>query len=378
MIRFLTAMFVVAGVVAIDSSLVQTSEAREAIILSPLIQATPALPAVKPADKKPAEEAAPFVPPEPEVPLPLGTVRVHLHDGSVITGILGDEFIEVETQFGSLKVPVDKITSFTPGLDSQTDRMESLKKLIEELGDKSYSTRDKAEKKLLMMGTKIRGELLLHRTDKNAERRNRVQKLLATIDEMAEDDPQPVENATNSQPWRRLDTVVTRPFTLAGRIQQKQFTLNSKYGKLNIALADIHRVERPRSGREAYRRSVEVAGTNIAPRQFKNSHVAVQVGDRVTIKSDGVLRMTPWGSSAVSTPDGAPNYGWYINAKIPSGALVMRVGNTGEVLKIGSKHSFTAKKAGTLHFGIGMNASYVNHSFPGAYNLKIRVQPAGS
>ncbi|MCG8584805.1 MAG: hypothetical protein MI757_08860, partial [Pirellulales bacterium] len=307
-----------------------------------------------------------------------GTVRVHLHDGSMITGVLSNESIEVATQFGRLTVPVDKIMSFTPGLDSQTDRMELLKTLIEQLGDKSYSARDAAEKKLVLMGAKIRDELERHRKDENAERRNRIQKILAAIAEM-EDEDEPIDGDNKDrQPWRRLDTVVTEPFTLAGTIEQKQFELASKYGKLNIALADIKRVERPRTGREAYRRNVSVAGTNIAPNRFKNSHISVQPGDRVSIRADGVLRMTPWGSSAVSTPDGAPNYGWYINGKIASGALVMRLGSNGQPEKVGSKHTFTAKKAGTLQFGIGMNSSYVNHSFPGNYNLKVSVQPAGS
>ena len=331
-------------------------------------------PATAPVKKDTPKDDVPEPSPEPVKPLPPGTIRVHLHDGSVITGILATDTIEVETQFGTLKVPVDKVLSFTPGLDSQTDRMANLKKLIEDLGATSYSDRDKAEKKLLAMGLVIRSELKRHQDDKNAERRNRVRKILTALNEMA-DEEEPEDGSDAEQQWRRLDTIVTEPFTLAGRIRQKQFELVSKYGKLNIRLADLQRVERPRAGRQSIRRTVAVGGTFIVPRQYKNSHITVKAGDRVIIRADGTLNMTPWGSSAMSTPEGAPNYGWYIANKIPSGALVMRIGNSGQPEKVGSKHTFTAKKSGTLQFGIGMNASYVNHNFPGAYSVKVTIEP---
>ena len=335
----------------------------------------PAQPAATSPSQPPKKDTAEDVEPEPEPvkPLPPGTIRVHLHDGSLITGILSNNTIDVETQFGTLTVPVDKIMSITPGLDSQTDRLENLKKLIESLGAMSYSERDKAEKKLLSMGLVIRSELKRYENDKNAERKNRVQKILAALNEMAEDeDPAELES---TEQWRRLDTINTEPFMLAGRIKQKQFELASRYGKLNIRLADIKRVERPQAGRQTIRRTVAVAGSNIVPRQYKNSHIMVRAGDRVRIRADGTLNMTPWGSSAMSTPDGAPNYGWYISNKIPSGALVMRIGGSGQPEKVGSKHTFIAKKSGTLQFGIGMNSSYVNHNFPGTYNVKVSVEP---
>ncbi len=393
--RALVILTAAAGLLAGDSRFVQISEALAPSVAEPAPSDDPfGPPAVAtPPSRVPPKRTTSDKPNDGELrnkvdattePMPIikktfppGTVRVHLHDGSMITGIFADKTIEVETEFGVLKVPLDQITSLTPGLDSQTGRMEMLKKLIEELGDKSYSVRDKAEKKLMLMGAKIREELERNRRDENAERRTRVQKILAAIDELEEDGPSIGEGNGDSQPWRRLDTVVTQQFTLAGQIKQKEFELVSKYGKLKISLADIRRVERPSTARSSYRRSVEVAGTNIAPRQYKNSHIVVQAGDRVSIRADGVLKMTPWGSSAMSTPDGAPNYGWYINAKIPSGALVMRIGSKGTPTKVGSRHTFTATKAGTLYFAIGMNASQANSSFPGTYKLKVSVQPAG-
>ena len=77
----------------------------------------------------------------------------------------------------------------------------------------------------------------------------------------------------------------------------------------------------------------------------------------------------------MSTPEGAPNYGWYINGKIAAGALVGRIGDSGTVFKIGTKYSFTVKKAGYLQLAIGMNPSYATQAYPGKYDVRIRVSP---
>src|SRR5687767_10347418 len=71
---------------------------------------------VKPAEKK--EEPAVDVPRAPAVDLGPKHIRLHLLDGSVISGDLSVSEIEVETSFGKLVVPIDRIRSLKPGLDS--------------------------------------------------------------------------------------------------------------------------------------------------------------------------------------------------------------------------------------------------------------------
>jgi hypothetical protein len=127
--------------------------------------------------------------------------------------------------------------------------------------------------------------------------------------------------------------------------------------------------------KEEFAKNVTVDGTNVVQMRFKESGLKVERGDKISVKADGQLILTPWGSDAQSTPDGAQNYGWYINNQIAMGALVGKIGKSGSVFKVGSNSSFTAEQAGELQFAIAMRQGYEGNAFPGKYNVKVRVRP---
>ncbi|MEX2025856.1 MAG: hypothetical protein WEH44_01125, partial [Pirellulaceae bacterium] len=74
-------------------------------------------PPTAPGQAKKEDEEVVDVPRTPAVQLGPKFMRLHLQDGSVISGDLTVTEIAVETQFGKLVVPIDKIRSFAPGLD---------------------------------------------------------------------------------------------------------------------------------------------------------------------------------------------------------------------------------------------------------------------
>ena len=78
----------------------------------------------------------------------------------------------------------------------------------------------------------------------------------------------------------------------------------------------------------------------------------------------------------MSSPEGMPNYGWYINGKVPNGALCLRIGSGGEVIKVGRDLNLVAKEAGTLYLAIGMTDRYARDSyrFPGEYKVQVKVE----
>jgi hypothetical protein len=107
---------------------------------------------------------------------------------------------------------------------------------------------------------------------------------------------------------------------------------------------------------------------------MKDSGIRLEKGDRVTITADGTIMMTPWGNQAVSSPEGSPNYGWYVQNRIAGGALVGKVGSSGTVFRIGSKYSFTADRTGTLQMAVGMQNDFANQQFPGEYKVRVNVK----
>lgn len=304
-----------------------------------------------------------------------GAMRLELMDDSVITGKLEIDVIVVQTEFGELKVPIARILSFTPGLDNHPQLHERINALIDQLGSTSAQERDAAQRALLGMGLTVKAQLQSFKTDKDYERRMRIKRILDELAEMADDEDDQESSGQSSPGLIALDTIETPDFIIVGRIKQKSFRVTSRYGPLLIKLADIRRVASPiQPTASALQKKISVEGRYIVQRQYKDSKVRVARGDKVSIKADGMITLTPWGSTAFSTPDGTSRYGWYIQGKIPVGTLMARIGKNGTQFKVGSSHKFTARQAGTLQFGIAMHNSHTNQTFPGKYTVRIKVQ----
>lgn len=301
-----------------------------------------------------------------------GEVRLHLMEDSVVSGVLSVDSITVTTEFGTLTIPVDKLVRVTPGLDSHPEHKRKLLVLIQQLGSNQVKERDEAQKALIEMGGAIIPILNRYTNDSDAERRTRAAKIVAELEEAAEEFS---EEGTESQPLIAQDTVETTLFTVVGVVSPKSFEVKTKFGMLTVALSDIREARRDLGVSEDIRKSFAVSGTNLVQTSFKNSGIRVERGDEISITADGTIVMSPWGNNVTSTPEGGANFQWYIPNKIPGGALVARIGNSGEVFKVGSKHSFKATRAGTLYFAVAMNPQFSNqgYAFPGEYNVKVRL-----
>ena len=301
-----------------------------------------------------------------------GVITLNLMDGSTISGTLSVKDIPIETEFGALRVPIGRIVSFTPGLDSHPDFQKKVGDLVEKLGAAEAAERDAAQRELIRMGPPISNELQKKIAESDPERKLR---LAAILDEFAEaqaDDDAPVPAAD----LIRLDAIQTPDFIVVGRIVPKTFEITSPYGPLTIKLGDVRRGSRPTSKTiEEIQKSLSVDGTHFVQLKFKESGIKVERGDKVTVKADGTITFTPWGSEAVSTPEGAGNYGWYIQNQIAMGALLCKIGKGGTVFKVGTDKTFNAEATGELQFAIAMRQGYENQAFPGKYNVKVRVRP---
>jgi hypothetical protein len=325
-------------------------------------------------ESKPAEAKAQEQPAQPAPAAAAeddGTIRMHLMEGSVVSGKLTVAEITVDTEFGTLKIPVSSIVSFTPGLDSHPEQRKAIGRLILQLGANNVKDRDAAQKALTDMGRSIRAELERFASDDDPERKKRVGEILQAIEELeadaSEEDQEPLLIAQ--------DSVATPLFTVVGRISPQKFEMQTQFGSLEVALGDIRRAERETTGKPEVRKSVDVTGNHLAGINYLNTGIKVSRGDVIQITAEGSIIMSPWGNNVQSTPEGSPQWQWYIPSKIPGGALCGRIGTSGEEFKVGSKLTMTAKKSGVLHLGFAMAAQFAGqgYQFPGQYNVKIRV-----
>ncbi len=324
-------------------------------------------------EEKPAEE--PEITATPAPPINPKLVLLHLQDGTVIAGEMTINELSVATEFGELKVPLDKIRSITPGLASSPELAAKVQGLIDGLGSDDYKTREQSHKDLVAMGLKVHKLLEPYRNDENTERKRHIGEILKEFEELLGQDDEEEPSEAN-RPLIAKDMVVTEDFTIVGKISPAEFTVTSKYGPLSVQLADLLRANRPRGVKEVVRKSVQVPGDNLVQRSFKNSGIKVEAGDKITLKADGSIIMSPWGGDQSSGPDGGANFGWYIPNQIYGGALVAKIGDKGTVFKVGTKHTFVAKSSGTLQFAVAMQHQYSQqgYNFPGNYNVRVNVE----
>jgi hypothetical protein len=328
-----------------------------------------------------ADEPATPAPPAPpenraaESPRGPRALRLHLMEGSVVSGKLSIDVITVETPFGKLDVPVANIVSFTPGLDSHPEERKRIGRLIQQLGSNAAAEREAAQRALTDLGAQVQTELHRFTADEDVERKTRVQKILAELEE-AEGDDGDGESAA-ARPWVAQDTVETNLFTVVGRISPQMFTVETQFGPLQVSIRDIRRGERESDQKPEIRKTISVTGANLVQLNMLSSGVRINRGDKVSLTADGKLMMSPWGNNAFSGPEGSEQFQWYIPNQIPGGALVARIGASGKFFKVGSKNSFTATRSGVLQLGIAMNPQFAtaDYTYPGEYSVKVRVSP---
>jgi hypothetical protein len=212
-------------------------------------------------------------------------IRLHLWDGSVITGELAIDEMTVETEFGNLSVPVSKIISFRPGLDSFPQLGDKIDQLVEALGSEDYKTREQAHKGLVAMGLQLRREIYRFQDDGNAERKRHLEEIRKEIESMVEDLDEDFESSLDdSAELIRGDAVATKDFVIVGKIAHEQFEVASKYGLLAVKLMDVQFADRRDSGNIERRATVSVDGKNYAHANSKATGIRLNRGDRVSIR----------------------------------------------------------------------------------------------
>ncbi len=304
-------------------------------------------------------------------------VRFHMWDGSIVGGEVTVDRIEVETEFGNLQIPVDKILKFYPGLNSIPALNERITELVAGLGDKNFDIRESSHRELVAMGIQLREEIKRFDDGGSAERKKHLDEIRKQIDSMV-DEMDEFGEPTDERPLIRGDEIVTENFSIVGKILQKEFQLGSKFGVLTVELGDIRLGDRAfKEPKVDIRKTVEVSGTAFYQKQPVSTKIRVNRGDKISIRASGTVQWTNWNTS--SGPDGLSNQGQWQGMN--SGCLAARVGNSPSYIKIGSNGEFTAKQKGVLYLGVAIRDNYANNNgyrWDGGYTAKIVVKPASA
>ena len=300
--------------------------------------------------------------------------QLHLRDGSIIGGDIKTPTIDIKTEYGVLTIPISRVSKIMPGLNGNPKLKDNISNLVKGLGDAEVTIRDASQRDLIAMGPKIKKVLDTFNDGGLAERGKRLEEIRTALDEIAEDLE---EGFLNSEaPLDYNDTVVTPDFSIVGEIQQKQFEVSSRFGRLQVQLGDIVMANRLiNQTRPEVRKTVEVDAMAFFQTKPQSAGIRVHKGDKILIQADGVVQWTNWSNS--STPEGLTNRSTWNG--INSGKLVARIGtDNSSCVAVGAKGDFVAKKSGTLYLGISMRDSYAtnaNYTWTGNYKAKIKISP---
>ncbi len=303
-------------------------------------------------------------------------IRFHMWDGSIVGGDVAFDKIDIDTNFGTLQIPIRDILKFHPGLDSIPALGARITTLVEGLGDKDFSVRENSHRELASMGLQLQNEIGRFEDGGSAERKKHLEEIKKLVAEMS-DESGDLETGELERPLIRGDLIVTREFSIVGKIRQSEFQLSSKFGDLMVNLADIRMADRSfNSSKEEVRKSVEISGTSFFQTTPVSTRIRVNRGDKISIRASGVVQWTNWSTS--SGPDGIENQGTWQNQN--SGTLMARVGKGDNYIKIGSSGDFVAKQAGELFLGIAIQDNFAKNNsgyrWDGDYTAKIVIQPA--
>ncbi|QEG21151.1 hypothetical protein [Mariniblastus fucicola] len=302
-------------------------------------------------------------------------LRFEMWDGTVVSGIVSIPAIDVETEFGNLQIPIDRLVDFRPGLVSLPELRAKVEGLVEQLGDREFKTRESAHRELVAMGPMLAGMIPDLDDGGDAERKKHLVKIKEEVEGMLDEDDGE-EGVGSQQGISHGDRIQTPDFAIVGKIVQKEFQVKSKIGDLRIMLGDVKRSDRGVIEKsQSLRKTVSVPGTTFFQKKPLSTKIRLSKGDKVTITATGIVQWTNWSQSA--SPDGLPNQGNWNG--ISNGALAARIGSDGTVISVGSDHSFRAEKSGVLYLGIAMPDNYVNNAgyrWTGKFKAKIKVEPA--
>ncbi len=300
-------------------------------------------------------------------------LRFEMWDGTIVSGIVSIAAIDIETEFGGLQIPIDRLVDFHPGLVSLPELRAKVDGLVEKLGDREFKTREGAHRDLVTMGPMLIGMFSDLNDGGDAERKKHLKKIKEEVMAMVDDDEGP---SAGSDSITRGDRVKTPDFSIVGKLVQQEFQVKSKIGDLRIQLSDIKRADRGMAVKsQSLRKTVAVSGSTFFQKKPLNTKIRVAKGDRITITASGIVQWTNWSQSA--SPDGLPNQGNWNG--ISNGALAARIGTDGSVVGVGSDNSFKAERSGILYLGIAMPDNYVKNSgyrWTGKFKAKVKVDPA--
>lgn len=289
-------------------------------------------------------------------------VEIRLADSSAVRMTFTQANVEIVTKYGRLSIPVNEIRRIDFGFRYPEGAEEKIDNLIAQLGDGNYKRREAAMAELLAF--RETGYLALKRAAKSsdAETAKRAGELIAKLE-----DKLPPEKLK----FREFDVVTTIDFTARGRIEAKALQGYTPYfGDVKLQIAEVRSLRSVAFGGET---TVQVDASKYldqANTAWFDTDLEMNGDIPIEIVASGQISLYR-GTGYECGPKGHPSYS---SGTHMSGALLGRVGTSGEIFLIGDKYNGTPKGSGKLY--LRMAHSPWPQQATGSFKVTITPNPA--
>src|SRR5262245_51537427 len=329
----LTALMFIAGV-----SLAQDkpkAEDKPAAPSSPPSDKPPA----KPNDKPSASEAGKEPAPAPN------SVEVSFADGSLVKLSLLEAKLDVATRYGKLSVPISEVRKIEMGIRYPDGALQKIQSAIANLGDPDFKKREAASNDLIAY-RELAYPLVRRATNEgNAEAKTRAKAVLEELRKRVSEERLAVKD---------MDTVTTADFPIAGHIEATTFKASSPLlGAVEVKLYQVRGIRWLGHSHEV-QLTVD-GGKHGGPAENWMDTGLDLSGDHLSVTASGTVDVMPNNPGQfMAGPDGLrQDLGFRPGANGamvgPPGALIAKVGQSGQPFLIGAKHDSTPRGDGRLY-----------------------------
>ncbi|MBI4606235.1 MAG: hypothetical protein HY721_30070 [Planctomycetes bacterium] len=269
-----------------------------------------------------------------------------LRDSSKIAGRPKLDALEVQTSYGTLKVPLDQIVRIRFARRLSPEAREKIEKLVGDLGHDDFDVREAAMTALREAGPSALEALKKASRSQNEEVKNRAEILIGELGQAAgEAKPGADSLPPLSGPE---DEVMTAKMTVKGVVPHSEFLIDSRYGELKVATADLagvlFRSLGPTSGK------FDVPASNQPPGNWLDTKLDLEKGQKLKIEATGQTHVRNYG--VVAGPDGNREWGGTSFQNLPMLSLVGKIGKKGQAFLVGGNHSSKVRAAGRLYLAV--------------------------
>lgn len=292
---------------------------------------------------------------------------LYLRNGGVLVGRVGLEHMLVETRYGELRIPVEEIQQIRFARRIPEAEKERIQEAIDQLGDPDFDRRESAMQALRDIGSPARRFLRAALKAEDEEVKSRAESLLAEISEETEgethleDSIEPLRDAED-------DEVITSRFTIRGRVVRDSYGVETSYGELSVARADMIGILL--DPEMSISKRVTVPATTLVPGKWLDTRLSFTAGRRIRFEASGQLFVANYNLRC--GPEGTTRYSGSTFNNLPMLSLVGKIGKRGKPFLVGQSSSTRARKQGRLYLGIVPFRR--NYAATGQYKVKIESE----